>query len=76
MPQESTGSIFIISTPQLIEKATSVLETLDTEAKSETKKSFYYYKPQNISSDEMLLSIHELEKDLDQTQIADKNIIF
>lgn len=45
VPQDTNGTIFIISTPKLIEKAISILSSLDVSPKSDIKKSL---KPANI----------------------------
>lgn len=45
VPQDPSGSIYIISTPKLIEKAFSVLASLDVASKTEIKKTL---RPANI----------------------------
>lgn len=69
VPQTDTGSIFIVSTPYLIEKSLSVLKDLDTGTSERTDVAFrgliaFLYAPQNKGDKEFLSAVEDLAQQL------------
>lgn len=68
VPQIDTNTIFIVSTPHLIERALTVMEDLDAPPKrkiigklSVVGKNFYFYNPTYLSPNELLSELKQLE---------------
>ncbi len=71
VPQNETNSIFVVSTPYLIERAMTVMEDLDHPAKSVvisrqsmTGKNIFMYTTVNRSADELLRELGQVNKQL------------
>lgn len=82
VPHPLANSIFIVSTPELDEKAAKVLESLDTPptgmgGASEPKEgcTFFLYKAVNKSPEELEQSVHEMADNLSKTEGADQELI-
>lgn len=78
VPQEDTQTIFIISTPFLIERAVAILEDLETANVSADQmamkgQTVYLYKLQHKLGDEFINSLQTLSKQLDKKG-ASKNL--
>ena len=68
--QNESNSIFIVSTPNLIERSIEILEDLDIrpkEVKGPIGNQVYLYKIENKSSDELLEAIEEIANELQGT---------
>ncbi len=82
VPQPSTGTIFIVSTPALIDRAMTILEDLDIgveegkEAEvSKSGQTFYLYKLKNAQGNVVLDSLKKVASDLKDSQIPDQPLI-
>lgn len=66
VPQQDTNSIFIVSTPYLIERAQMVMEDLDVQSKVSpiTLGNLFVYKIQYRSSEVLLDALHQVAADL------------
>lgn len=77
VPQTETGTIFIVSTPNLIDKALTILEDLDVATRSEseiapsTENQFLLYNPVNRDGKELEKSLKEISKNLRAAGLAD-----
>lgn len=72
VPQGDTNSIFIISTPHLIERSLTVMEDLDKPASPEAitqrdNATVFLYKALNRTPDEIMESLRQIDKDLAAT---------
>ncbi|MFA5250389.1 MAG: secretin N-terminal domain-containing protein [Parachlamydiales bacterium] len=80
VPQVLNGTIYIVSTPKLIEKALSVLASLDSPARDETKKvlkaeNVFIYKPERLNRSEIERSLDDIAKTLSQSGFAESGLI-
>lgn len=70
VPQDTTRTIFVVSTPALVKKTLLVLQNLDTPAQSEIltpdNLKLFIFKPHNRSQKEMKNSLEILAKNLDK----------
>lgn len=71
VPQDQTNSIFIVSTPHLIERAITIMEDLDKPAKSlliskqaMTGRNVFLYHGINRSADDLLAELQQVDKQL------------
>jgi type II secretory pathway component GspD/PulD (secretin) len=77
VPQAYTNSIFIVSTPYLIERAMTVMEDLDIPAKAsvvgqpQIKSTFLIYTPQHRSGDVLSVEITENAETLKESGLTD-----
>jgi type II secretory pathway component GspD/PulD (secretin) len=69
VPQVETNSIFIVSTPSLIERAMTIMEDLDIPPKEKVigkqglaGKNIFIYKPINRTASELIGEIHQITK--------------
>lgn len=61
VPQDLSGALFIVSTPKLIEKALSVLSTLDNPPKPGVKSgNVFIYVPKYLSQEEIQIALQEV----------------
>lgn len=73
VPQPESNSIFIVSTPGMIERSVEVLEDLDIKPdkkavhKSPVGNQVFLYKIENKSSDELLEALEEIADELEGT---------
>ncbi len=70
VPQSATNSIFIVSTPALIERAMTVLEDLDVPSHSKqigSAKMVFFYDPINRSADELIGELKDVADRLKKT---------
>ena len=79
VPQDISGSLFIISTPRLIAKAISVLTSLDIPAKTGVKKqiksgNIFIYKLQNLSQEEMQKSLNRITENIKSSGYMESNL--
>ncbi|HSX03288.1 MAG TPA: secretin N-terminal domain-containing protein [Rhabdochlamydiaceae bacterium] len=70
VPQKETNTIFIVSTPNLNERALEVIEDLDVEVKDITKaqlsnEKVYLYKVLNKAPEEVISELGQISKDLE-----------
>lgn len=77
VPQFETNTIFIVSTPYLIERAMTVMEDIDIPAKTIvvgqkplSQQGVYVYKILNKSPEDMISSINEVATQLEETNPA------
>lgn len=80
VPQDLSGSLFIISTPRLIDKAISVLSSIDIPAKPGVKKqikpgNIFIYKLQHLTKDELQNALNQIVKTLESTGNIEINLI-
>ncbi len=82
VPQPMTGSIFIVSTGDLIDKTLSVLKTLDVAPKKEMvsqqqlkSENIFVYKAMNRSSDDLLHSLQSIGDNLQRSGIPEGDLI-
>lgn len=73
VPQDITGVIFIVSTPQLIERAVSVLNSLDQVPQEGFKRSIkgatiFVYKIQNRSASDIMQALQNIAQNLQETR--------
>ncbi|MEI6241807.1 MAG: secretin N-terminal domain-containing protein [Chlamydiota bacterium] len=78
--QDSTNSIYIVSTPRLIEKATSILTNLDTPTLTPGKKTIaseniFVYKALYRPSSEIEKSLENIAKDLEATGYPESGLL-
>ncbi|MCX6990538.1 MAG: hypothetical protein NTX49_05685 [Chlamydiae bacterium] len=78
VPQNETDTIFVVSTPYLIERAMTVMEDVDVPPKTETvgnkqtiQQSVFVYKIINKNPTELLSSLNEVEAQLEETNPID-----
>jgi type II secretory pathway component GspD/PulD (secretin) len=78
VPQNETDTIFVVSTPYLIERAMTVMEDVDVPAKTTTvgnkqtaQQSVFVYKIINKNPTELLSSLYEVESQLEETNPID-----
>ena len=78
VPQNETDTIFVVSTPYLIERAMTVMEDVDVPAKTATvgnkqttQQSVFVYKIINKNPTELLSSLNEVESQLEETNPID-----
>jgi len=68
VPQPETNSVFVVSTPDLLERAVTVLEDLDTPSRgvipTHTQESVFLYKIQNRSSDDLENGLRRVAREL------------
>ncbi len=80
VPQLETNTIFIVSTPYLIERAMAVLEDLDAPI-SKSKRAlsggpnFLVYQPKNQSGEELQKGMYEIGKRLESSGLADPSLL-
>ncbi|NGX39488.1 MAG: Type II secretion system protein D [Chlamydiae bacterium] len=71
VPQVETNSIFIVSTPQLIERAVEIMEDLDIAPSASTTgpigDEVFLYKPKNKPGREILKGLRSIADELDDT---------
>ncbi len=82
VPQNDTNSVYIVSTPSLIERAMITMEDLDipTKAILATRAGMasqvFVYKPKFTSQDQLLSAFHELVPSLEKSKTqADLNLV-
>ncbi|MBN1914489.1 MAG: hypothetical protein JW769_01200 [Parachlamydiales bacterium] len=80
IPQEMTGSIYIVSTPDLIQRALSVLETIDTAPQKEIirggeNENIFVYPIQFRTPDEMDLTLSHIAKNLEHYGVIELDLI-
>lgn len=80
VPQDISGSLFIISTPRLIDKAISVLSSIDIAPKPGAKKqikpgNIFIYKLQYLKKDELQDALDQIVKTLQSTGSIESNLI-
>lgn len=81
VPQPMTNEIFIVSTPELVEKAVSIFLSLDMPPTTEEKKTkaiseeVYVYKVVNRSGAEILNGLAHIAENLEETSVGDANLI-
>ena len=78
VPQVETDTIFVVSTPYLIERAMTVMEDVDVPPKigtvgnkPTTQQSVFVYKILNKNPNELLSSLNEVEQQLEETNPID-----
>ncbi len=79
VPQTETKTIFIISTPFLIERTLAILEDLDSSTPTQTpeqvamqSQTVYLYKLQHKRGDDFIKSLNDLSKQLQKRGASDK----
>lgn len=77
VPQPETSTIFIVSTPYLIERAVTVLEDLDISNSKAipVNATFFLYKIQNRPAIDLLDAIKEVADDLTQSPAPPRQLI-
>jgi type II secretory pathway component GspD/PulD (secretin) len=83
VPQIDTNSIYIVSTPYLIEKAMMIMEDLDIPTKpmlptrmgEQTKSTFLVYQPLYRPGAELAIEMGDLEKNLIQAGLANPPLL-
>jgi type II secretory pathway component GspD/PulD (secretin) len=83
IPQIDTNSIYIVSTPYLIEKAMTLMEDLDIPTKpmlptrmgDQTKSTFLVYQPLYRPGVELAIEMGDLEKNLAQAGLANPPLL-
>jgi type II secretory pathway component GspD/PulD (secretin) len=79
VPQDSTNSIYIVSTPRLIEKALSILTNLDTPSsapkKSIASENIFVYKSTYRPSSEIEKSLQNIAKDLEESGYPESGLL-
>lgn len=82
VPQPLAGSIFIVSTPDLVKRATSVLQTLDSppkEGKQAHKKisneNMLIYNAKNRPGGEILSALRSIASDISDSGMHDQDIV-
>ncbi|HSX26930.1 MAG TPA: secretin N-terminal domain-containing protein [Chlamydiales bacterium] len=82
VPQEMANKIFVVSTPELTDKAISVLTSLDTPPKKEVanerrlkSENIFVYKVMNRSGDDVLKGLNNIAKNLQQTGVPDPDLV-
>lgn len=85
VPQADTNTIFVVSTPYLIERTMAVIEDLDVEPKSarlavskralSTSSNFLMYNPKNRPGEELEAGMREIGKKLDHAKLADPSLL-
>lgn len=77
VPQSGTKTIFIVSTPYLMERALTILEDLDTITESSgpaSMQQLYIYKLQNTSGEDFLSALKRVSEEL-KTHGAARNFL-
>ncbi len=77
VPQTETQTIFIVSTPFLVERAMTILEDLETTNMSASQlamkgQTVYLYKLQHKTGDDFISALEDLSKQLHKRGAADK----
>ncbi|MBI2742970.1 MAG: hypothetical protein HYX48_03545 [Chlamydiales bacterium] len=80
VPQLDTNSIFIISTPYLIERAMAVMEDLDiaskaTPIKGNGKATFYVYQIEHASEEQLSTALKQMIENIQDSSTPDENLI-
>lgn len=82
VPQNLANSIFIVSTPELVEKAISVFRSLDTPPKKEMaserklkSENIFIYKVENRSGDSVLKGLGNIADSLQKAGIPEADLI-
>lgn len=82
VPQDSTGTVFIVSTPFLIEKSITILEDLDNPPSLTrgirgpiTGKNILIYHIKNKPADVLMASVKEVETNLTSAGPASQNLV-
>ena len=82
VPQSLANTIFIVSTPELADKAIAVFKSLDTPPKKEISaerklksENIFIYKVQNRSGDQVLKGLANIAKSLEDTGIPEQDLI-
>ncbi len=81
VPQIDTNSIFIVSTPYLIERSMTVIEDLDTPIKVSRlsgggiNASFYVYKIENASEEQMRDALKQMIDNIEASSNPDKELV-
>lgn len=80
VPQRETNTVFLVSTPYLIEKSIEVMEDLDVESKEVTKgqltsEKVFLYKIQNKSPSDLIEELNQIAKDLESSSIPSYALI-
>lgn len=76
VPQPESSTIFIVSTPYLIERALTILEDLDVPNKSlPVNATFYLYKIVNRPATDLQDAISEIATDLEQAPTPPRQLI-
>jgi type III secretion protein C len=75
VPQESTNTIYIVSTPRLVEKSIAIFNSLDIESKTPIKgESIFIYQPKEISASELIKALKKISTSLKDSNIYDKDL--
>ncbi len=80
IPQPPSSSIYIVSTPPLIEKALAILNTLDNASKTKTKlplknENLFIYKIQYRSAKEVEGTLNSIAKNLEESGYGDSQLV-
>ena len=80
VPQNLANSIFIVSTPELVDKAISVFKSLDTPPKKEAERklrseNIFIYKVENRSGDTVLKGLSNIADSLQKAGIPEADLI-
>ena len=72
----TSNSIYITGTPEAIEKVKAIVADFDIEKKTvDTSSSFYMYKPQNSTADNLRASLVDVAEDLRASGLKDPELI-
>lgn len=83
VPQADTNSIYVVSTPHLIDRAMAIMEDLDIPTKpvlpkrigEQAKSTFLVYQPLYRPGAELALEMTDLEKNLNQSGLANRPLL-
>jgi type II secretory pathway component GspD/PulD (secretin) len=79
VPQDSTNNLFIVSTPLLVKKSLSILESVDTKAKKEIKslenENIFLYSLKNRSYEDVNKSLKEISDNLKHSGYPETGVI-
>ncbi|HSX11990.1 MAG TPA: secretin N-terminal domain-containing protein [Rhabdochlamydiaceae bacterium] len=80
VPQKETNTVFIVSTPNLIERTMEIIEDLDVEVKDITKgqlsnEKVYLYKAEYKAPEEIIVELKQIAKDLESSSVPSFRLI-
>ncbi len=81
VPQESTNTIYIVSTPRLAEKAIKVFTSIDVESKGPMKgrqiknENIFIYQPVTKSAQELIKALNKIKDSIKESGTPEKDLI-
>lgn len=73
---EESNSIIFTGPPEVLDKLKTILAEIDVPTTGQSQKEFFMYNPKYRTGEELLASVQDLAKSLDESHLADSDFIY